>query len=218
MRPFHAPAVVAILLSCALSGALWSQEPFVYQRGDANATASVDISDAIYILNFLFLGGPAPACQAVADANASGELDISDPVALLTSLFVGGVTLPPLSEEEEQSCPRLSVLRSGHFQTEMHGVSGIAEQLENRTIRLRNFRYDGLGGIGVVVWLHSGGDVRNGYEISPDLRIGFPGYRDATLVFPIPEWITDDMFHSVAIWCKTFSLVFGNARLSYQNH
>ena len=186
-------------------------------RGDSNGSGAADISDAIHVLNFLFGGGPAPVCPAVADVNASGEVDISDPIALLNALFSGGTVVPPLGEDEIASCAAPSVTRRGSINGQLHGVRGIAEQLSNRRIRLREFHYDGRGGIGVVVWLHRGGDLRGGYEISPDLRIGFPGYENETLEFPIPQEITDDMFHSVSIWCKEFNLDFGSARLSTIN-
>jgi hypothetical protein len=34
--------------------------PESFIRGDTNGDGKIDISDAIYILQFLFLGGPAP--------------------------------------------------------------------------------------------------------------------------------------------------------------
>lgn len=183
-------------------------------RGDSNGNGSVDISDALHLLSFLFTGGASPPCRATADTNSSGILDLSDAVTILTYLFLGGVELEPLSDSERAACAAPHVIRSGRLTTEQHGVRGIAEQLSNRTIRLREFHYDGEGEPGVHVWLHRGGDLRQGYAAGPDLRIGFPGYTDATLVVPIPESVTDDMFHSVAIWCVTFDLNFGTARLS----
>jgi hypothetical protein len=50
----------------------------------------VDISDSVYLLSFLFLGGPAPSSSEIADANGDGTVDISDPVHLLMFLFLGG--------------------------------------------------------------------------------------------------------------------------------
>jgi hypothetical protein len=65
-----------------------------FLRGDANADAASDISDAIGILSFLFTGGKAPPCQKAADVTDDGGLDISDGVALLSHLFLGG-KVPP---------------------------------------------------------------------------------------------------------------------------
>jgi hypothetical protein len=53
------------------------------------------MSDAVYGLNWLFAGGPAPGCLAVVDANGDGAADISDAVHLLGHLFLGGP--PPVA-------------------------------------------------------------------------------------------------------------------------
>jgi hypothetical protein len=67
-----------------------------FQRGDAGTPSdgSVDISDAIAILGYLFLGSGTPPCLDAADVDDSGVIDIADPVNLLTFLFQGGVTPP----------------------------------------------------------------------------------------------------------------------------
>lgn len=69
-------------------------EIVIFVRGDSNADSAVDISDAVYTLGYLFLGGPAPDCLDAADANDDGELDVSDPVATIRSLLDSGSPLP----------------------------------------------------------------------------------------------------------------------------
>jgi hypothetical protein len=66
-----------------------------FRRGDADASGAVNITDAEYTLNYLFLGGPAPSCLDAADADDSGDLNITDPIHTLTFLFLGGSTMPP---------------------------------------------------------------------------------------------------------------------------
>ncbi|MGQ9591554.1 MAG: lamin tail domain-containing protein [Planctomycetota bacterium] len=70
-------------------------------RGDATSDCGVDITDAIFILNYLFTGGQPPRCEDAADVNDTGALDISDGIYLLGYLFLGsdpppypGPTLP----------------------------------------------------------------------------------------------------------------------------
>jgi hypothetical protein len=53
----------------------------------------VNLADAIYLLTYLFSGGPSPQCFDVADVNDDGGLDVSDGVALLGYLFID--TTPP---------------------------------------------------------------------------------------------------------------------------
>jgi PKD repeat protein len=60
-----------------------------FLRGDANVDGAADISDAVFVLGHLFLGGPKPTCGKAADTNDDGSVDISDPVFLLGYLFLG---------------------------------------------------------------------------------------------------------------------------------
>ena len=68
------------------------------ENGDVNADGQVDMSDAIYMLDFLYSGGPSPKplkCEPFAtvhngDVNGDSNLDISDPIYILTWEFLGG--------------------------------------------------------------------------------------------------------------------------------
>jgi hypothetical protein len=59
----------------------------------------VDITDAIDILGFLFLGNPEMLkCEKSADSDRNGTIDISDALAILAFLFTTTEPLPaPLS-------------------------------------------------------------------------------------------------------------------------
>lgn len=59
-------------------------------RGDTNGDGFADISDSIYGLSHLFLGGPGPDCDDAADVNDDGAIDISDMIYALSFLFLGG--------------------------------------------------------------------------------------------------------------------------------
>ena len=63
-------------------------------RGDANADGEINLTDAIFTLQWLFQAGDAPPCLASADANADGFIDISDPTFTLNFLYVGGAGHP----------------------------------------------------------------------------------------------------------------------------
>jgi hypothetical protein len=65
-----------------------------FRRGDALGDCNVDITDAIFILRFLFQAGEAPRCPDAADVDDTGLLNITDPINLLQFLFLGGT--PPL--------------------------------------------------------------------------------------------------------------------------
>ncbi len=70
-----------------------------FRRGDANADAGVDISDASFMLACLFLGRECPRCPDAADANDDGAVNVSDPSYLLNFLFLGGPPPPPPSRQ-----------------------------------------------------------------------------------------------------------------------
>jgi hypothetical protein len=59
-------------------------------RGDSSRDFCVDLSDAIYTLTYLFLGGSDPACLDAADVDDSGKLDLTDAIYTLSFLFLGG--------------------------------------------------------------------------------------------------------------------------------
>ncbi len=63
-------------------------------RGDANSDNHYDISDAIFLLHYLFLGGRAPQCLDPADTNDDGKVNITDAIYIINDLFLDG---PPPS-------------------------------------------------------------------------------------------------------------------------
>jgi hypothetical protein len=69
--------------------------PADFVRGDANGDGGRDLSDAVSVLSYLFLGDPVPGCLASSDANDDGSVDLSDAVAILGRLFDLGWSPPP---------------------------------------------------------------------------------------------------------------------------
>jgi hypothetical protein len=58
--------------------------------GDADASGDVDIDDAVYLINYIFSGGPEPEPNESGDADCSGDVDIDDVVYLIAYIFSGG--------------------------------------------------------------------------------------------------------------------------------
>ncbi|MFQ6002290.1 MAG: dockerin type I domain-containing protein, partial [Candidatus Zixiibacteriota bacterium] len=58
--------------------------------GDANADGQTNVSDIIFLINYLFVSGPSPEVFESADANGDGEIDGADIVYLINYLFIGG--------------------------------------------------------------------------------------------------------------------------------
>ncbi|MBU1319123.1 MAG: hypothetical protein KKH67_07995 [candidate division Zixibacteria bacterium] len=64
--------------------------------GDADGSGGVDIDDVVYLIAYIFTGGPPPV-EAVCcgDADGSGGVDIDDVVYLIAYIFTGGP--PPVA-------------------------------------------------------------------------------------------------------------------------
>ncbi len=62
----------------------------LYTCGDADGNESVSIADAVYIIQFIFGGGPAPDPPEAADCDCSGTVSIGDAVYLINFIFGGG--------------------------------------------------------------------------------------------------------------------------------
>ena len=86
-RPKFSILTLLLLTSVSWTG-LRAQSTFV--RGEINGDESVDLSDGVSLLNFLFNGAQALECSDAADTNDDGELDVSDAIHLLSFLFLGG--------------------------------------------------------------------------------------------------------------------------------
>ncbi|MFN0060739.1 MAG: choice-of-anchor Q domain-containing protein [Planctomycetota bacterium] len=68
--------------------------PTAFVRGDCNGDGSIQISDAIVGLYFLFLAAPI-ACDNACDTNGDATLNLADVVFVLNALFVPGAPAPP---------------------------------------------------------------------------------------------------------------------------
>ena len=70
-----------------------------FRRGDVDDNGTVQLTDAVRVLNFLFTGGEEPTCTETADANDSGAVELTYAVRILAFLFQGGVEIPPPGPE-----------------------------------------------------------------------------------------------------------------------
>jgi hypothetical protein len=58
--------------------------------GDANGNGVVDVSDVVYLISYLFIGGDPPVPMQAGDVNLDGVVDSADVVYLINYLFKGG--------------------------------------------------------------------------------------------------------------------------------
>ncbi len=85
---------VAVTNTDTSTGTLTSGYLYLTRLFDPNSDSLLDASDIFYLVNFLFMGGPAPhgpsGSLPSGDANGDGNIDSSDIFYLVNSLFLGG--------------------------------------------------------------------------------------------------------------------------------
>jgi hypothetical protein len=69
-----------------LSGS--AEPPFIC--GDADGSGDIDIDDVVYLINYIFAGGPEPSPYEAGDADCSSGVDIDDVVYTVQYIFSGG--------------------------------------------------------------------------------------------------------------------------------
>jgi len=80
--------------SYGLNSGYWQEDLQGYLRGDTNGDGIINSADIVYLINYLFKGGPAPDPLWVGDCNCDEVVNSADVVYLIDYLFKGG---PPPS-------------------------------------------------------------------------------------------------------------------------
>ncbi|MBX2882167.1 MAG: DM13 domain-containing protein [Granulosicoccus sp.] len=184
----------------------------------ANATGlQVDFSSANFVdqVNNLVANSGSSNTELV---NAIEALD-----HLQETLFVEGIDerppLPstvdtPVPTGTENSATHPSVGASAEFSNLAHDISGTLTVIDDRTLQVTNFNYDGGG---VVVYFYTGtdGNYRDGDPGAGPIGPQLNGrrYVNETITLTIPSNLTLDDFNGVSVWCVPFSANFGDARL-----
>ena len=104
-----------------------------FVRGNANADASVDLSDVVFSLEYLYLGGPAPSCLDAADTNDDGALDVADPVLSLFQQFHGAEVPGPRPDcGEDPTEDNLTCLKLGQIRCDRRCVGRQSKKRDHR--------------------------------------------------------------------------------------
>ncbi|KPJ66313.1 hypothetical protein AMJ44_08540 [candidate division WOR-1 bacterium DG_54_3] len=94
---------VGLTVRAETFGGLWVTEGSGFPKltietgwcGDVNNDGVINSADVVYLINYLFKGGPAPDPIQAGDVNLDGVLNSADVVYLINYLFKGGP--PPCS-------------------------------------------------------------------------------------------------------------------------
>jgi len=113
-------AHTAELIADVVGASLESGSEVRFLRGDADGNATLDLTDAIRTLGFLFQGDAEPSCLDAADFNDDGAVDVSDAISSLGYQFLGGAPAPlpgsatcgPDATEDALSCESFTACES----------------------------------------------------------------------------------------------------------
>lgn len=120
-------------------------------------------------------------------------------------------TLNQLEQDGVSTCPKTHPMigYTGFFQTKAHNVSGRATIVDDCTIRVSEFDYDG-GGPAVYFYAATDHqyDSQAAFAISQD--ISGVEYENAEFVLTLPDNKTLDDFNTLSVWCVEFGVDFGS--------
>ena len=89
--------LILVLVLVAGGGRLIAQNAAT-QSGDANGSGSVDIGDVVYLLSYLFHGGPEPVALAGPTPVATSPLPAPQDIVFVESSDVGGAVVVQATE------------------------------------------------------------------------------------------------------------------------
>lgn len=98
--------------------------------------------------------------------------------------------------------------RSAELPTGIHGVSGTVTVIDDCTIEVTNFNYDG-GGPSVYFYAAQNRDYRNHTAILGS-RLNGQQWVNETVRLPIPDNVSLDDFDSLSVWCSDVNANFGD--------
>jgi hypothetical protein len=89
-----------------------------------------------------------------------------------------------------------------------HATSGTATIIDDCTVSVTNFNFDG-GGVVVQFFGGTGGDYGSGFAIGEDI-FGTP-FSDETVTLSLPDEKTLDDMDAISVWCVEFGVSFTDA-------
>ncbi len=78
-------------INCFIALSMAANYTYVY--GDANGDGLANVADIIYLVNYLFVGGPLPDPLSAGDPNGDCEINTSDIIYMVNYLYLGGPIL-----------------------------------------------------------------------------------------------------------------------------
>jgi len=132
--------------------------------------------------------------------------------AILSSMALvacGGASTEPLAEAiTDCGADHPLVGATATLETHFHQVAGVATIVDNCTVEITDFVFDGQG-LDVRVVLSEDAEFGSYDVISEDLR-GEGPYEGDTLTLPLREGMTLDGVSHLSVWCVPAGASFGD--------
>jgi len=164
----------------------------------------------------LVLLAPLPACADPETGSSSDAATTSSGESGSTSDDPGSTSDDPGSTTDDPTTTGVSGCAATHarvgWRAELvensHGVAGTAEIVDDCTIVVSAFAYDGAG-LDVRFYGALDEDYAGGFAISDDL-VKPGGYVDETVVITLPPERSLDDLNSLSVWCIDVQIDFGS--------
>lgn len=99
---------------------------------------------------------------------------------------------------------------------EGHGVGGTVFALNSRTLRVKNFKYDGLGPAGVF-WVGTGKPDGNGavplFRDDCSVEGRLPAFTGEDVDLKLPNSLELSSMEYLSVWCQHFAVDFGSVAI-----
>ncbi len=158
------------------------------------------------------LGAAALAFTLIACGGGGNDVPL---VASTAPVSTGIATPPPNATTPvamtacDKTHPKVGQVAT--LSTRSHGVSGKATVIDNCTLEIRNFSYDGLGLSRVFVYGGVGGNYAAGFPIGPNLRGTVFANQTLTVTLAAGDL---DKLDGISIWCTDANANFGDGKFA----
>ncbi|WP_440874835.1 DM13 domain-containing protein [Thalassotalea sp. PLHSN55] len=124
-------------------------------------------------------------------------------------------SLAQLNQDNNGSCEKTHAMVgwSGFFSTQSHNVAGKATVIDDCTIEVSQFYYDG-GGPEVYFYAAKNNDFASDQAFAISSRITGTVYENNTFPLKLPNGKTLDDLTGLSVWCVDFAVSFGEMEFS----
>lgn len=150
--------------------------------------------------------------SAVATTVATAPVNTATTSAPATAA-TSGVAVMPVADTTQLACDKTHsrVGQVATLSTRSHGVSGKATVIDNCTLEIRNFSYDGGGLSKVFVYGGKAGNYVAGFPIGVNLRGTVFANQTLTVALNAGDL---DRLDGISIWCSDANANFGDGKFA----